>query len=213
MRLNVWCVLSNAAVIIALFRSVIRSIRPGLLLLCSFSFTDLLWGATVVSVDSGFRIKHLMNSQVCEVYGEMMAIPLFAPTVMSLVGTFAHLFIISIDRYLAVKCFVQYKLLVTRCRALLACSVVWVISVTIGTLRQVGVVQSQSLSFLAFGFVILTAAVIIALQIMTFRLLHHHNNTFAEQMAEVNHPNPINSAGAASECQLTRDKQFMLRGC
>ena len=62
-------------------------------MLCSLSFTDLLWGATVASVDSSFRIKHLMNSQVCEVYSEMMAIPLFAPTAMSLAGTFSHLFI------------------------------------------------------------------------------------------------------------------------
>ena len=78
-------------------------------------------------------------------------------------------------------------------------------SVTIGTLRQVGVVQSQPLNFLAFGFVILTAAIIIALQIMTFRRLHHHNNTVAERMAEGNHPNPpITSTGAAIERQLTR---------
>ena len=42
MLLSVWCVLSNSAVIITLLRSGIKIIRPGLLMLCSLSFTDLL---------------------------------------------------------------------------------------------------------------------------------------------------------------------------
>ena len=45
---------SNVIVIIGLLRSGIRSLRPGLLIVCSLAFSDLLWGATVAPIYTGF---------------------------------------------------------------------------------------------------------------------------------------------------------------
>ena len=209
MLLSVWCVLSNAAVIIAILRSGIRSIRPGLLMLCSLSFTDLLWGATTL-MDSSIRIKHLTNSQVCEAFSEIGGLPIATFVTMTFVGTELNLATISIDRYLAVKTFVRYRSLVTRRRALVACSVVWVISSTLATIRQVGAIQLYLLSFLASGLVVLSAAVIIIFQILTFRLLRHHNNNVAEVMAEGNQANLGDSANARVERQLAKTATYVV---
>ena len=70
MLLGIWCFVSNAAVFIALFRSGINSARPGLLIPCSLSFTDLIWGATVAPMESALRLKHVFNTNVCELYSE-----------------------------------------------------------------------------------------------------------------------------------------------
>jgi len=209
MLLSVWCVLSNAAVIIAIFRSGINSIRPGLLMLCSLSLTDLLWGATA-SVESGFRIKHLTNIQLCEAFSEIREYPISAFVTMAFAGTVLNLAIISIDRYLAVKTFVRYRSLVTRRRALVACSVVWVISITLATISQVGAIQLQLLGFLTFGLVILSAAVIIIFQILTFCRLRHHNNNVAEVMAEGNQASSVESANARIERQLAKTATYVV---
>ena len=123
MLLSVWCAVSNAAVIIALFRSGIKRLRPGLLMVCSLTFSDIIWGAYVSPLNAGFRIKHLLNTRVCEVYLELDDMPKDIPTAMYFLGTFGNLAIITIDRYLAVHSMVQYKYLVTRrprlCRLLL----------------------------------------------------------------------------------------------
>ena len=103
------CVVSNAAVIIALYRSGNKFIRPGLSMLCSLSITDLLWGATVAPVESGLRLKHLLNSQVCEMYSEFSKIPFISPPVVLYICTIFNLTIVSIDRFLAVKHFAQYR--------------------------------------------------------------------------------------------------------
>ena len=52
--LSIWCFVSNAIVIIGLLRSGIRSLRPGLLIVCSLAFSDLVWGATVAPIYTGF---------------------------------------------------------------------------------------------------------------------------------------------------------------
>ena len=52
--LSIWCFVSNAIVIIGLLRSGIRSLRPGLLIVCSLAFSDLMWGATVAPIYTGF---------------------------------------------------------------------------------------------------------------------------------------------------------------
>ena len=54
MLLSIWCFVSNVIVIIGLLRSGIRSLRPGLLIVCSLAFSDLLWGATVAPIYTGF---------------------------------------------------------------------------------------------------------------------------------------------------------------
>ena len=207
MLLSVWCVVSNASVIIALFRSGIRSVRPGLLVVCRLTITDLIWEATVAPVNTGFRLKHFMNSQVCEVYSELAEIPKNVPASMYFLGTFGNLAIISIDRYLAVKAYDQYKFLVTRCRALIACALVWLMSTTMGILRQVEGIPQKPFHALVAGFVILTVTVTIIAQIMTIRCLHRHNNATAEMMEEAN---PVNTANAAIERALTKTTTYVV---
>ena len=204
MLLSVWCFVSNAAVIIALFKSGIKSIRPGLLMLCSLTLTDFLWGATFAPMVSGFRLKHLLSSQVCEVYSEMSKVPLLGLRAMLFAGTLLNLAIISVDRYLAVKTFVQYKLWVTRHRALVVCIVVWVVSITLGTLRQVSGLQSHFLNYLVSGVVIIVAAVIIVFQTMTLRLFRRHDKIVAAMKTEGNQASPADTANSAIERQLAK---------
>ena len=52
--LSIWCFVSNVIILIGLLRSGIRSLRPGLLIVCSLAFSDLLWGATVAPIYTGF---------------------------------------------------------------------------------------------------------------------------------------------------------------
>ena len=210
MLLSIWCFVSNAAVIIALFKNGIKSIRPGLLMLYSLTITDFLWGAIVAPVDSGFRLKHLLNIQVCEVYSEMSKVPLLGISSMLFAGTFLNLAIISVDRYLAVKTFVQYKLWVTRHRALVVCTVAWVVSITFGTLRQVSGLQSHFLNYLASGFAIIASAVIIVFQTMTLRLLRRHDKIVAAMKIEGNQANPANTANSAIERQLAKTTTYVV---
>ena len=138
MLLSTWCFVSNAIVIIGLLRSGIRSLRPGLLMVCSLAFSDLLWGTTVAPINAGFRVKNLMNSNVCEVSWqtfEMVETNLAIPFTMCFVGTIGNLMVMSMDRYLAVRSWLRYTVLVTRRRAVVSCSLVWVTSVTIGCLN------------------------------------------------------------------------------
>ena len=214
MLLSVWCVVSNASVIIALFRSGIRPVPPGLLMVGSLTITDLIWGATVAPVNAGFRLKHFMNKQVCEVYSELAETPvdviIGVPVTVYVLSTFGNLAVISVDRYLAVHKVAQYKFLVTRRRALAACFLVWIMSVTVGTLRQVGIVPKYPLVFFGAGFIILTTAVIIIAQIMTIRCLHLHNSTVAEMLAEGNQANPVNTPNAAIERALTKTTTYVV---
>ena len=50
MLLSIWCFVSNAIIIIGLFRSGIRSLCPRLLMVCSLAFSDLLWGSDSYTV-------------------------------------------------------------------------------------------------------------------------------------------------------------------
>ena len=102
MLLSIWCCfVSNAAVIVALLRSEIKSIRPGLLMLCSLSFTDLFRSVIVALTVLFIRLRHLLNSQVCQVYSEIETMPWASCTLITYIGTILNLTIISIDRYLA----------------------------------------------------------------------------------------------------------------
>ena len=210
MLLSIWCVVSNAAVIIALYRIGFKSIRPGLLMLCSLSFTDLLWGATVAPVESGLRLKHLLNTQVCEVYSEITDIPLIAPPVVLYAGTIFNLAILSIDRFLAVKCFAQYRFWVTRRRALVACVVVWVTSITLGALREHKGFRSQSFNSFSVGIIIFPAAVIIICQSMTIYYLRRHNNKVEEMRDTENQTNSANTVNAAIERRLSKTTAYVV---
>ena len=100
----------------------------------------------------------------------------------------------------------------TRRRALVACSVVWVITITIATtLRLVGAtLVMQFLTSLAGGLVVLSAAVIIIFQILTFRLLRHYNNNVAELIEEGNQANPVESTNARTERQLAKTATYVV---
>ena len=114
MLLSIWCCfVSNAAVIVALLRSEIKSIRPGLLMLCSLSFTDLFRSVIAALTVLFIRLRHLLNSQVCQVYSEIETMPWASCTLITYIGTILNLTIISIDRYLAVRSVCQYRLWVT----------------------------------------------------------------------------------------------------
>ena len=204
-HLSIWCFVSNAAVIIALLRSGIKSIRPGLLMLCSLSFTDLLRSATSTFTVCAFRLKHLLNNQVCQVYSEIETMPMFSATTITFLGTILSLTIISIDRYLAVRSFTQYKFWVTCNRALVACIAVWTVSITSGFVREVAGQQSTLKNVLLPAISIPSVAIIVILQIMTIRLLRRHNRAVADMMEEGNAANPTaNTANAAIERRLTK---------
>ena len=155
-----------------------------------------------------------MNKQVCEVYSELAETPvdviIGVPVTVYVLGTFGNLAVISVDRYLAVHKVAQYKFLVTRCRALSACSLVWIMSITVGTLRQVGSVPKYPLVFFGVGFIISTTAVIIAAQIMTLRFLHRHNNAVAEMQEGGSQAHPLNTPNAAIERALTKTTTFVV---
>ena len=177
MLLSVWCCVSNAAVIVALLRNGVKSIHPGLLMLCSLTLTDFLWGAIVGPMNSSFRIKHLLNSQVCEVYSELEETPIILLLLMSFVCTMLNLAVISIDRYFAVTKFVQYKFLVTRPRTVVTLSVVWLTSIAIGPFHS-------HVRFMILGCGVLAGFIVIFVQVMTLFHLHHHNNNVADMMQE-----------------------------
>ena len=210
MLMSAWCFFSNAAVIIGLLKSGIKSIHPGLLMLCSLTLTDIFWGATIAPIISGLRLIHLLNIQVCEVYSDMNKVPLVELTTVFYVSTLLNLAVISIDRYLAVKTFVQYKFWVTRGRALVVCIAIWVISITLATLRPVFGAQSQPLNFLAVGIIVIATAVIIVFQTITLRLLRRHNNNVAEIAMEGNQANPISTANATIERKLAKTTTFVV---
>ena len=204
MLLSVWCAVANAAVIIALFRSGVKRLRPSLLMVCSLTLSDLIWGAYVSPLIAGFRIKHFLNTQVCDVYLELEDQPKDIPAAMYFLGTFGNLAIITVDRYLAVHYVVQYKYMVTRRRALIACCLVWLTTTTLVTVRQVSGYPAGVFHVLVAAFVVLSAAVIIVGQIMTLRHLRHHNSTIAEMIEEGGQANPVNTANAAAERALTK---------
>ena len=219
MLLSIWCFVANAAVIIGLFRSGIKNLRPGLLFLCSLTLTDLFWGATVAPIDSWFRITNYIEKQrpSCGIDTRTTELPMLLFIVITNLGSILNLAVISIDRYLAVKRFVQYKFLVTRCRAIAACCVVWVLSITIGILAQVDLLYPQlpvPLKPLVCwsGSVILAVSVplIATVQILTIRELRRHNNNVAEITAERGQGNPVPSANVANERRLTKTLTYVV---
>ena len=212
MLLSIWCVVSNTAVIIALYRSGIKFIRPGLSMLCSLSITDLLWGATVAPVESGLRLKHLLNSQVCEMYSEFSKIPFISPPVVLYICTIFNLTIVSIDRFLAVKHYAQYRFWVTRRRAVVACVVVWLISITLGAVREQTNFRFDpfAINSLAVGIIILPAIVVIICQSMTIYCLGRHNNKVVEMRDQGIYTNSANTVNAAIERKLSKTTAYVV---
>ena len=210
MLLGIWCFVSNAAVIIALFRSGINSARPGLLTLCSLSFTDLIWGATVAPMESALRLKHLFNTKVCEVYSEWRETPFLLLTAILYNATVLNLCIVSIDRFLAIKVSFQYKVWVTRRRALFACILVWFVSILLSCLSKVGFITSDVTHVITLTLIPLALTVVIILQIKSIYVLRRHNNNIAGMIEQGNQANPANSVNAVIERKLTKTTIYVV---
>lgn len=198
--LSIWCCLSNTTVIAALLRIGIKSIRPGLLMLCSLTLTDILWGTTVAGVSSGIRIKHLLKSQICEVYSEMTERRVTVLSKILFFSTALNLCVISIDRYLAVNNYCRYKSLVTRPRAIVACTLAWLIATIIGVMENV-----RGLSVCC---AILAATIIVVVQAKTLHNFSRRVNRIAASRRS--HGNPLNAANASIERQLTKTTFYVL---
>ncbi|CAH3021504.1 unnamed protein product [Porites evermanni] len=214
MLLSIWCCVSNVIVIIGLLRSGIRSLRPGLLMVCSLAFSDFLWGATVAPINASFRIKNLMNSDVCEVSWqtfEMVQTNLAIPFTMCFLGTIGNLTVMSIDRYLAVRSWLRYTMLVTRRSAVVSCSLVWVTSVTIGCLNQFKTLRHTVFDFIMSSVIFLLALVIIIFQIIKLCLFRRHNNAVAQIMEDGdNQANSVSDQNAAAERELTKTTTYVV---
>lgn len=208
--LSIWCFVSNAAVIIVLLRSGIKSIRPGLLMLCSLSLTDLFRSAVVSLTICVFRLKHLLKSQVCQVYSKLETMPLLSASVINFICTILNLTIISIDRYLAVKSFSHYKFLVTWRRTFVACAAVWMLSITAGIVRELSGRESKLTNVLLPAISIPLAAIITILQVMTILLLRCHNRDLAGMMEERNEANPVDTVNAAIERRLSKITTYVV---
>lgn len=210
MLLGIWCFVSNATVIIALFRSGIKSVRPGLLILCSLSFADLIWGAAVAPMESALRLKHLFNTNVCELYSEWRKTPLLFLTEILFNATVLNLCIVSIDRFLAIKVSFQYKVWVTQRRALFACILVWLASILLSCLSKVGFISSNVTHVITLTLIPLALSVVIILQIKSIHVLRRHNNNIAGMIQQGNQANPANSVNAVIERKLTKTAIYVV---
>lgn len=198
--LGIWSVLSNGSVLIAILRGGIR-IRPGFLLLCSLTLTDLLWGGLVTPLYLRFRIKEIIESYVCSNRSDwddpLMTVSFF----VCLFGTVGSLAVISLDRYLAVTKAMWYKVSVKLWHACLECVGVWLLSTFIVTAKITRIVPQNAIEAVEACFVIICACFIIIFQVLTLYALHKHNNTVAQDSGPAGPAqgnNPVNGSVTAS---------------
>lgn len=206
---SIWSVVSNAAVIFALARSGIRSLSPGLLMMCSLTLSNLLWGITLGPMSAGFRIKHFTDSQVCEVYSELANLPREALLFTYFLSTFGNFAVITVDRFFAVRYSLQYKFIMCRRRAIVVCSLVWLISLTVAVSREINSVPQALVHILALVLVLASTSIIIIGQILTLWYLHRHNNMVSALM-QGNGQNPVESANVATERELTKTTVYVV---
>ena len=202
--MGLWCFVSNTSIIIAVLRLGLQHIRPGLLILCSLTLTDVIWGSLIVLPYVGFRFKDLVTGNICsdsdELKGSIWSVSFF----LGFIGAIGNLAVMSIDRYLAVSRAMQYRFLINSRRAFVACSLTWLTSFLYGVLRRSDVVPDNTFRTMTTSFVVIGAAVVIVIQAMTLRILRRHNSRVADMTAETQRVNPaLNAANAATERQLT----------
>ena len=149
-----------------------------------------------------------MNTNVCEVTSqifEMVATYTEIPLTMCFLGTIGNLALMSIDRYLAVRSWARYIVLMTRRRAVVVCSLVWLLSVTIGCLKQFKILSHTVFLSAISALFIPSALVIIIFQIITLCLFRRHNNPVAQIMEDGdNQANSVSDQNAAAERELTK---------
>ena len=181
--LGLWCFLSNGLILIAILRGGLR-IRPGFLLLCGLTLTDVLWGGLVTPVYVRFRVAELLNGKVCSNRSDWDSPLMVTSFFLCLFNTLGNLAVMSGDRYLAVAKPMWYKTTVTKQHAICASGAVWLISVAMLVLRQVHLFPLRALEFFEACYVVVSSCAIIAVQISTLVALRKHNNAVAQAMEE-----------------------------
>lgn len=177
--LGVWIVLSNGSILIAILKGGVR-IRPGFLLLCSLTVTDLLWGGLVTPVYLKFRIQEIINSHFCTNRSDWDDPMMVAFFFLCLFGTVGSLAVISLDRYLAVAKATWYKVSVKCWHACLECVGMWLLSIVIITAKITRIVPLNVVETLEACYVIVLSCFIVIVQVLTLYVLHKHNNSVAQ---------------------------------
>ena len=181
--LGLWCFLSNGLVLIAILRGGLR-IRPGFLLLCGLTLTDVLWGGLVTPVYVRFRVVELLNGKVCSNRSDWDSPVMVTSFFLCLFSTLGNLAVMSGDRYLAVAKPMWYKTTVTKQHAICASGAVWLTSTAMVVLRQVHLFPLRALEFFEACYVVICSCAIIVVQLSTLVALRKHNNAVAQAMEE-----------------------------
>lgn len=179
--LGLWCFLSNGLVLIAILRGGLR-IRPGFLLLCGLTLTDVLWGGLVTPVYIRFRVAELLNGKVCSNRSDWDSPLMVTSFFLCLFSTLGNLAVMSTDRYLAVAKPMWYKTAVTKQHAFCASGGVWLTSTAMVVLRQVHLFPINALEFFEACYLVVSSSAIIVVQLSTLVALRKHNNAVAQAM-------------------------------
>lgn len=181
--LGLWCFLSNGLILIAILRGGLR-IRPGFLLLCGLTLTDVLWGGLVTPVYVRFRVAELLNGKVCSNRSDWDSPLMVTSFFLCLFSTLGNLAVMSGDRYLAVAKPMWYKTTVTKQHAMCASGAVWLTSTAMVVLRQVHLFPLRALEVFEACYVVVSSCAIIVVQLTTLVALRKHNNAVAHAMEE-----------------------------
>ena len=149
--LGLWCFLSNGLILISILRGGLR-IRPGFLMLCSLTLTDVVWGGLVTPMYVRFRVIELLNGKACANASDWDSPLMLTSFYLCGYSTLGNLGVMSADRYLAVAKPMWYKTTVTKQHAMFTCGGVWLTSMTIGIQRQIKVFSSKVLLMPGYNF-------------------------------------------------------------
>ena len=188
--LGLWCFLSNGLILIAILRGGLR-IRPGFLLLCGLTLTDVLWGGLVTPMYVRFRVVELLNGKVCSNRSDWDSPLMVTSFFLCLFSTLGNLAVMSGDRYLAVVKPMWYKSTVTKQHAMCASSAVWLTSTAMVALRQVQIFPQRALEVFEACYVVVSSCAIISVQLTTLVALRKHNNAVAQAMEESTRGNAV----------------------
>ena len=181
--LGLWCFLSNGLILIAILRGGLR-IRPGFLLLCGLTLTDVLWGGLVTPVYVRFRIAELLNGKACSNRSDWDSPLMVTSFFLCLFSTLGNLAVMSADRCLAVSKPMWYKSTVTKQHAVCASGAVWLTSTAMVVLRQVQIFPQRALEVFEACYAVVSSCAIISVQLTTLVALRKHNNAVAQAMEE-----------------------------
>ena len=181
--LGLWCFLSNGLILIAILRGGLR-IRPGFLLLCGLTLTDVLWGGLVTPVYVRFRIVELLNGKACSNRSDWDSPLMVMSFFLCLFSTLGNLAVMSADRYLAVAKPMWYKSTVTKQHAVCASGAVWLTSIAMVVLRQVQIFPQRALEVFEACYAVVSSCAIISVQLTTLVALRKHKNAVAQAMEE-----------------------------